>query len=108
MSRRNKAVVIRFTEDEWRTLNDKVKKAKLPREKFCRAILLGAKVNVPPDADYVSLINEVRRVGVNLNQLIRVAHVLPSHVDTRRIDFALDDIHAVSDLLCETFRKVVK
>ena len=80
----------------------------MPRERFCRSILLGAKVNAPPDADYVSLINEVRRVGVNLNQLIRVAHVLPSHVDTRRIDFALDDIHAVSDLLCETFRKVVK
>lgn len=108
MSRRNQAVVIRFTEDEWKALNDKVKKAKMPREKFCRAILLGAKVNAPPDADYVSLINEVRRVGVNLNQLIRVAHVLPSHVDTRRIDFALDDIHAVSDLLCETFRKVAK
>ena len=108
MSRRNKAVVIRFTEDEWKALNDKVKKAKMPRERFCRSILLGAKVNAPPDADYVSLINEVRRVGVNLNQLIRVAHVLPSHVDTRRIDFALDDIHAVSDLLCETFRKVVK
>ena len=68
MSRRNKAVVIRFTEDEWRLLNDKVKKAKLPREKFCRAILLGAKVNAPPDADYVSLIFEVRRVGSNLNQ----------------------------------------
>lgn len=108
MSRRIKAVVIRFTEDEWKALNDKVKKAKMPRERFCRSILLGAKVNAPPDADYVSLINEVRRVGVNLNQLIRVAHVLPSHVDTRRIDFALDDIHAVSDLLCETFRKVVK
>ena len=108
MSRRNKAVVIRFTEDEWKALNDKVKKAKMPRERFCRSILLGAKVNAPPDADYVSLINEVRRVGVNLNQLIRVAHVLPSHVDTRRIDFALDDIHAVSDLLCETFRKVAK
>lgn len=108
MQRRIKAVVIRFTEDEWKALNDKVKKAKMPRERFCRSILLGAKVNAPPDADYVSLINEVRRVGVNLNQLIRVAHVLPSHVDTRRIDFALDDIHAVSDLLCETFRKVVK
>ncbi len=108
MQRRIKAVIIRFTEDEWKALNDKVKKAKMPRERFCRSILLGAKVNAPPDADYVSLINEVRRVGVNLNQLIRVAHVLPSHVDTRRIDFALDDIHAVSDLLCETFRKVVK
>ena len=56
MSRRNKAVVIRFTEDEWRLLNDKVKKAKMPREKFCRVVLLGAKINAPPDADYVSLI----------------------------------------------------
>ena len=108
MSRRNKAVVIRFTEDEWRTLNDKVKNAKLPREKFCRAILLGAKVNAPPDADYVSLINEVRRVGVNLNQLLRVAYVLPNHIDNQRIEFVLRDVHAVSDLLCETFRKVAK
>ena len=108
MSRRNKAVVIRFTEDEWRTLNDKVKNAKLPREKFCRAILLGAKVNAPPDADYVSLINEVRRVGVNLNQLLRVAYVLPNHIDNQRIEFVIRDVHAVSDLLCETFRKVAK
>ena len=108
MSRRNKAVVIRFTEDEWRTLNDKVKNAKLPREKFCRAILLGSKVNAPPDADYVSLINEVRRVGVNLNQLLRVAYVLPNHIDNQRIEFVIRDVHAVSDLLCETFRKVAK
>jgi len=108
MSRRNKAIVIRFTEDEWRTLNDKVKKAKLPREKFCRAILLGAKVNAPPDADYLTLIDEVRRVGINLNQLIRVAYVLPNHIDDRRIEYVLRDVHAVSDLLCETFRKVAK
>ena len=43
----------------------------MPREKFCRAVLLGAKINAPPDADYVSLIFEVRRVGNNLNQLVR-------------------------------------
>ena len=108
MSRRNKAVVIRFTEDEWRTLNDKVKKAKLPREKFCRAILLGAKVNAPPDADYLTLIDEVRRVGINLNQLLRVAYFLPNHIDNQRIEFVLRDVHSISDLLCETFRKVVK
>lgn len=108
MSRRNKAVVIRFTEDEWKALNDKVKKAKMPRERFCRSILLGAKVNAPPDADYLTLIDEVRRVGINLNQLLRVAYVLPNHIDNQRIEFVLQDVHAVSDLLCETFRKVTK
>lgn len=45
MNRRNKAVVIRFTEDEWIALNEKVKMAKMPREKFCRLTLLGSKVN---------------------------------------------------------------
>ena len=108
MSRRIKAVVIRFTEDEWKALNDKVKKAKMPREKFCRAILLGAKVNAPPDADYLTLIDEVRRVGINLNQLLRVAYVLPNHIDNQRIEFVLREVHTVSDLLCETFRKVAK
>jgi len=108
MTRRNKAVVIRFTEDEWKALNDKVKKAKMPREKFCRVTLLGAKVNAPPDADYLSLITEVRRVGINLNQLLKVAHVLPNHIDNQRIEYVLENIHSVSDLLCETFRKVAK
>ena len=108
MQRRTKAVVIRFTEDEWKALNDKVKMSKMPRERFCRVILLGAKVNAPPDADYLTLIDEVRRVGINLNQLIRVAYVLPNHIDNQRIEFVLRDVHAVSDLLCETFRKVAK
>ena len=107
MSRRNKSVVIRFTEDEWRLLNDKVKKAKLPREKFCRSILLGAKVNAPPDADYVSLIFEVRRVGSNLNQLLRQLNyygIVPE-VD---IEESKNEVHGVCDLLCETFKRVVK
>lgn len=108
MSRRNKAVVIRFTEDEWKALNDKVKKAKMPREKFCRVTLLGAKVNAPPDADYLSLITEVRRVGINLNQLLKIAYVLPNHIDNQRIRFELQRVHDVCDLLCETFRRVVK
>ena len=108
MQRRTKAVVIRFTEEEWKALNDKVKMSKMPRERFCRVILLGAKVNAPPDADYLTLIDEVRRVGINLNQLIRVAYVLPNHIDDRRIEYVLRDVHAVSDLLCESFRKVAK
>ena len=108
MSRRNKAIVIRFTEDEWKALNDKVKQAKMPREKFCRMTILGAKINAPPDADYLSLIAEIRRVGINLNQLLKVAYVLPNHIDNRRIDFELQKVHGVCDLLCETFRKVAK
>ena len=107
MSRRNKAVVIRFTEDEWRSLNDKVKKAKLPREKFCRAILLGAKVNAPPDADYVSLIFEVRRVGSNLNQLVRKLNIA-GIVHSLELERNVHAVHDVCDLLYETFRRVDK
>ena len=107
MNRRNKAVVIRFAEDEWRILNDKVKKAKMPREKFCRAILLGAKVNAPPDADYVSLIFEVRRVGSNLNQLVRKLNVA-GIIHSLELERNVHDVHDVCDLLYETFRRVDK
>ena len=107
MSRRNKAVVIRFTEDEWRSLNDKVKKAKMPREKLCRVVLLGAQINAPPDADYVSLIFEVRRVGNNLNQLVRKLNVL-GIVHGLELERNQNEIHEVCDMLCDTFKKVVK
>lgn len=108
MNRRNKAVVIRFTEDEWRALNEKVKMAKMPREKFCRLTLLGAKVNAAPDADYVSLVNEVRRIGININQLARIAHQFPEMMNPDKLDYALEENHEVSSLLIETFRKVAK
>lgn len=108
MNRRNKAVVIRFTEDEWKALNDKVKMAKLPREKFCRLTLLGSKVNAAPDADYVSLVNEVRRIGININQLARIAHQFPEVMSPDKLDYALEENHKVSSLLIETFRKVAK
>ena len=107
MSRRNEAVVIRFTEDEWRTLNDNVKMARMPREKFCRITLLGAKINAPPDADYMSLILEVRRVGSNLNQMVRKLNAL-GIVHAPELKRNSEDIHNVCDLLCETFRKVAK
>ena len=108
MNRRNKAVVIRFTEDEWRELNDKVNQAKMPREKFCRTIILGYQVNAAPDADYVTLINEVRRIGININQLTRIAHVLPEALNPDKLDYALEENHKVSSLLIEAFRKVAK
>ena len=108
MNRRNKAVVIRFTEDELKALNDKVKMAKLPREKFCRLTLLGSKVNAAPDADYVSLVNEVRRIGININQLARIAHQFPEVMNPDKLDYALEENHMVSSLLIETFRKVAK
>ena len=108
MYRRNKAVVIRFTEDEWRKLNDMVSKAKMPREKFCRTILLGSKVNAAPEADYVTLINEVRRIGININQLAKVAHLWPELMNRDKLDYALEENHNVSLLLVETFRKVTK
>lgn len=106
--RRNKAVVIRFTEDEWKALNEKVRKAKMPRETFVREILMGAKVNAPPDADYISLISEVRRIGININQLTKEAHCGNIDFDWLSLEQSLEENHRVSELLCETFKKVEK
>lgn len=79
----------------------------MPREKFCRVVLLGAKINAPPDADYVSLIFEVRRVGSNLNQMVKKLNVL-GIVHGPELERNQNEIHEVCDMLCDTFRKVTK
>lgn len=68
--------MLRLTQAEMEVLTRKAKEAKMPREAFIRRVLNGAKIIAKPPADYYKLIVEVRKVGSNLNQLVKRAQSL--------------------------------
>ena len=75
MRKRNCRVEIYFTKDELESLTKKVRKSGLSRESFCRHLLNGAEIKEAPSADVPMLINEVRRVGYNIDQILRIRAV---------------------------------
>lgn len=65
---------IRFTEEELNALTEKAQKTKRSRESFCRDVLNGAEVKEAPPVEYYKLVQEVRRTGYNINQLLKIAN----------------------------------
>ena len=74
MRKRNCRVVVYFSKDELDTLTKKIRKSHLSREGFIRAAVAGKEVKDGPTADVPALIQEVRRVGSNLNQILKRAN----------------------------------
>lgn len=69
--KRNHEIKIRFNDDEFKILNNKLEKTSLSRESFSRACILGKEIKVPPDLEYYKLKNEFNHIGNNLNQIAR-------------------------------------
>ena len=103
MRKRNNSILLRFTQEEIDNLNQKAKAAKMTREAFCRAVLLGAEIKAAPPADYFALISEVRRTGSNINQVLKIANTL-GLLDVPMIRKALEDNHATEDMLWRSFQ----
>jgi hypothetical protein len=67
---------IRFTRAELDTLTKKARKTNYSREGFSRAVLNGVEVKEAPSADALLLLRELKRVGYNLDQLLKRANAI--------------------------------
>ena len=67
---------IRFTKDELESLTKKSRKAGLSREGYCRRILNGATVKEAPSIDSMVMLRELRRIGYNLNEVLKKANAI--------------------------------
>lgn len=72
--KRNHEIKVRFNDDEYKVLNEKVNKSGLSREKFIRKLVSGSQFKELPPIDYFRLVNECNALGNNLNQLTKIAH----------------------------------
>lgn len=74
MRKRNCRVEIYFTEAELEALTEKVRKSGLSREGYCRRILNGSVVKEAPSMDSVEMLRELKRIGYNLNEVLKKAN----------------------------------
>ncbi|NLJ94027.1 MAG: MobC family plasmid mobilization relaxosome protein [Clostridiaceae bacterium] len=80
MRKRNKQCLVRFSPDEMKYVDQKVKESGLSKEGYFRKVLLGKEIKALPPLDYFELKRELSAVGNNLNQIARVANA------TKKID----------------------
>lgn len=69
---RNKQIVIRATEDEFAQIKCKVNKSKLTQNKYLLQSALNKDITVIDGLKELTL--ETKRIGVNLNQLTKLAN----------------------------------
>ncbi len=74
MRKRNCRLEVCFTKDELSALTKKARKAHLSLGGFVRSAVSGAEIKEAPGADIPKLIYEVRRVGINIDQILKIAH----------------------------------
>ena len=93
---------IRFTRAELDALTKKARKTNYSREGFSRAVLNGVEVKEAPPAELPLLIREVRRVGYNIDQLLKRANSI-GLLDVPQLRKALEDNRAVEKMIVDTY-----
>ena len=74
MKKRTHGMLVFSTEDEFNALREKAKQAGLSGSEFVRRAVAGKEVKQAPTADIPILIRDIRRVGYNVDQLIKIAN----------------------------------
>jgi len=93
---------IRFTRGELDALTKKARKSGFSREGFSRRILNGAVVKEAPPAEVPLLIQEVRRVGSNLNQILKRANSI-GLLDVPQLRKDVADLRTVEKLIVDAY-----
>ena len=74
MAKRNCRFEVRLTKDEYYDLTKKARRAGLTTGAFVRMAVAGQEVHEAPSVDVPILIREVRRVGSNIDQILKIAN----------------------------------
>ncbi len=95
--------LIRITPNEYAIYKENSIKSGLNMSEYARRILSGEKVVAAPPADLNYLIREIKRVGSNLNQVLKKLNVL-GIAHPLELERCAHDIHEVLDLIYKTYR----
>lgn len=102
MRRRNHRVQAWLNDKEFDDFLRKVEQSGRSKEAFVRAALANKRVVELPPVDYGRLIFETRRIGQNLNQLLKMAR-LNRYVNTADLHDCVQEIRAVENKIHDAF-----
>ncbi len=97
--RRTRAMCVRFTDLELTTIRDRAALCSTPIGRYIRETALGYSLVVPRRAGDAEVIRQLARIGNNLNQLARVAHM------SGRMD-DVETLQATVETLTAALRKI--
>ena len=84
MASRSKRLYIRISNQEYGDIYRNAKIAHLNMSQYARRILTGEIVRPAKPTDYYQLYNEINKIGVNINQIAKIANTT-GEVDTATI-----------------------
>ena len=101
--KRTVRIYIRVTPKEFKTIMNKSSESGLTASEFIRRSVMGKTIHAAPPAEFNDLIREIKRVGSNLNQMLRKLNMAGiSHpLELERVSKNLTDI---VDILYQTYR----
>ena len=102
MIKRNTRFEVRLARSELQDLDRKARKAGLTRGAFLRAAIAGTRVYEAPPADVPDLIQAVRRVGEQLEQIMQLPGA-KSLLDISELKAALEENRRTEKLIVSAY-----
>ena len=102
MRKRNHRIVFYLDDSELERLHSIVKQSGRSREAVIRTAIENTRLVQLPPVDYGKLIFEMRRVGQNVNRLLRIAYA-NNYFNTPEIKECLERIRTVEDKIHAAF-----
>ena len=102
MKKRNRSMLVFYTDDEFNDLKAKAAAAGLSRSEFVRRAVAGKEVKQAPAADIPILIRDIRRAGANVDQLLKIANA--THlVDAPQMRKVLVETYMAADAVLKAY-----
>lgn len=93
----------RVTSSEYESIKNNADKSGLSLSEYARRSLVGEKVMAAPPAEFGELIREIKRIGSNLNQVLRKLNAL-GIAHPLELERCAANITEVISMLYHTFR----
>ena len=100
---RTVSILFRVTPNECKDIRAKAKKSGLSMSEFIRRSLNGQKITTAPPVDFYTLLWQIKRIGSNLDQLLRKLNTygIAYSIELEKCE---DDIKDMKRLLIETYQ----
>ncbi len=95
-------MLVYFNEKEYEHLLKLSAETKISKSNLLRYLALGFKPKAVPDFDYRKIIRELRRIGNNINQLVKLTY-LNGFLNPKELQQHLDELTKIEDNLNEAF-----
>lgn len=74
LRKRSRRAEVCFTKSEFLDMIEKAQKAHLSAGDFIRGAVNGLEIKEAPSADILTLIQEIRRIGCNIEKILKIAN----------------------------------